>query len=313
MEFFEIVKDDQDRRVVRIFGHKICRFKPTKRFLIRKLLNELKLIKGGMDITHIPPAKGWLRDLQLANLAIMKEVAKFCDEYGLTYWMSDGTLLGAVRHGGFIPWDDDIDLAMPREDFDRFVSEFNSIAHTHLYATYVGDNNHHIIKVYHKTIPHLFVDIFVYDYYYGRLDGWDARCELTKKIKEKQRAIKTPLDAEGCRLFYKKWRDEELCGLNDGSFDGKPIIYRGLDYLTAIESSLFYDYDDFFPLRKLKFEGIEFAAPQRPHVYLTCCYGDYMAFPNKRYGGYHTEVNSMTLAEVMAIKAWLEEMGMGEF
>lgn len=296
--------------MLRLFGCNICRFKPTKRFLIRKLQNEVKLLKGALDITRMPPATGWLRDIQLANFAIMKEVVRFCDERGMRYWMSEGTLLGAVRHGGFIPWDDDIDLAMSRDDFDRFVSEFNRSGHARLYAKYDGDNNHHLIKVYHKTIPYLFVDIFVYDFYYGRLDGWDARCELTKQIKEKQRKIKTPPDAEACRLYYKNWRDTELCGADEESFDGKPIIYRGLDYLSSPDRSIFYDYDDFFPLRKLKFEGMEFAAPRRPYVYLTCCYGDYMTFPDKRYGGYHTEVHSMSLAEVMAIKAWLEEMGM---
>lgn len=63
-----------------------------------------------------------LRQLQLAELEILDEFIRICEEHDLRYWLTGGSLLGAVRHGGFIPWDDDIDVAMPREDYDRFAS-----------------------------------------------------------------------------------------------------------------------------------------------------------------------------------------------
>lgn len=61
-----------------------------------------------------------LRQLQLAELEILDEFVRVCQAHDLRYYLVGGTLLGAVRHQGFIPWDDDIDVAMPREDYDRF-------------------------------------------------------------------------------------------------------------------------------------------------------------------------------------------------
>ena len=57
-----------------------------------------------------------LRKLQLLELRILKEIDRVCRELGITYFLDSGSVLGALRHGGFIPWDDDIDLGMPRAD-----------------------------------------------------------------------------------------------------------------------------------------------------------------------------------------------------
>ena len=62
-----------------------------------------------------------LRELQLCELQILKDVRAVCDRHGLRYYLSGGSLLGAVRHQGFIPWDDDIDIMMPYEDYFRFL------------------------------------------------------------------------------------------------------------------------------------------------------------------------------------------------
>lgn len=61
-----------------------------------------------------------LRQLQLCEIEILNEFMRLCEKYELRYYLVGGTLLGAVRHQGFIPWDDDIDVAMPREDYNRF-------------------------------------------------------------------------------------------------------------------------------------------------------------------------------------------------
>ncbi len=67
-----------------------------------------------------------LRDIQNMSLEILKDVHEFCMSHEIKYSLAYGTLLGAVRHKGFIPWDDDIDIMMPRSDFDRFCCEYQS-------------------------------------------------------------------------------------------------------------------------------------------------------------------------------------------
>ena len=63
-----------------------------------------------------------LKKLQATEIEIMVDLAKLCEEHQIDYFSCGGTLLGAVRHQGFIPWDDDIDLGMTREHYDKFLS-----------------------------------------------------------------------------------------------------------------------------------------------------------------------------------------------
>ena len=59
------------------------------------------------------------------NIDILSVVADFCEKNGLRYWLYYGTLIGAIRHNGYIPWDDDIDIIMPRPDYEKFLKSFN--------------------------------------------------------------------------------------------------------------------------------------------------------------------------------------------
>ena len=172
---FSITDYGETHKILRILGLKIKFPKPE--YAKAKNNSPLKYYKThNIDITTIPPATGQLRDIQLSNLYLLKEFDYVCRENGLNYWLDYGTLLGAVRHKGFIPWDDDVDLGMLREDYTKVINVFNrSTRDSNLYAEYSRDkNNSLIIKIHHKQCKCLFVDIFPFDLYGGKLDKKEA-------------------------------------------------------------------------------------------------------------------------------------------
>ena len=82
--------------------------------------------------------------LKKIQLEILDVVTQFCDANGIRYWLDSGTLLGAIRHKGYIPWDDDIDLGMLREDYERFLSTFNKFNHRYHAVSIEIDSNFYL-------------------------------------------------------------------------------------------------------------------------------------------------------------------------
>lgn len=105
-----------------------------------------------------------VNELKKIQLEILQEVHDFCTGNGITYFLSSGTLIGAVRHGGYIPWDDDIDIYMPRTDYDRFIASYNN-----------GDGRN--TKVRALTTDR--------DYYYPYAKVEDTRTRLIEKTDSK--------------------------------------------------------------------------------------------------------------------------------
>lgn len=111
-----------------------------------------------------------LKKLQLMELDMFKEVVRICDKYDLTYFMSAGTFLGAVRHKGFIPWDDDMDMRMPRDDYEKLIK----ILPVELKSPYIACH-YSIDKKYHR--------------YFCRVENTKAQLVRTHTINEQKSNI----------------------------------------------------------------------------------------------------------------------------
>ena len=75
-----------------------------------------------------------LQEIKQIELQILKRLKFFCDENNIRYFLCNGTLLGAIKYEGFIPWDDDIDVFVPRKDYDRLIRSFEDDNKYHLFA-----------------------------------------------------------------------------------------------------------------------------------------------------------------------------------
>ena len=88
-------------------------------------------------------------EIRSIQLEILKKVSEYCDDNNLRYSLAYGTLIGAIRHKGYIPWDDDIDIVMPRPDYERFIKSFNTYATD--YKVHVTGLNSNFIYTFAKV------------------------------------------------------------------------------------------------------------------------------------------------------------------
>lgn len=245
------------------------------------------LKKKTIEISKYPPATGILRNLQLANFYLLNFVDKICKESNISYWLDFGTLLGATRHGGFIPWDDDIDISMMREDFEKIYDLINNNSYdSDIYAEFHRHENPDLnskrllLKIKHKKCPTLFVDIFPYDYL-GLILDYKEQLALTKIIKYSKQVLQqnqTPemltskIKSENDNL--RKWllRDKQVP-------DDKSDVIWGLDYEHGW-SNWIYSHSTIFTLQDITFEGKTFKCPNIKEEYLSKVYGNYMSYPS---------------------------------
>ena len=283
---FSIKDYGETHKIMRLLGLKI-KFPKSEYSKKKKESPYYYYKKNNIDITTLPPATGQLRDIQLANLALLKELDYVCKQNGLQYWLDAGTLIGAIRHKGFIPWDDDIDVAMMREDYEKIIDAFNkSSRNSDIYADYYRDTKNtcqYMIKIQHKKCHHLFVDIFPFDKY-GEKISKEEQLSKTKIIKnirkqlQKNTSFSTPNDIVKQKIAT-AMKDEVLKN-NDSVDESNLELIWGLDFNHSWDN-WFTDYEVIFPLKEIEFEGTMFSCMNNPNAFLTRVYGDYMSYPPK--------------------------------
>ncbi|MFM5420431.1 LicD family protein [Aeromonas veronii] len=261
-----------------------------------------------------------LRHAQLLLVDAFKELDDVCAKIGVSYWIDAGSLLGAVRHGGFIPWDDDIDVCMIRSDYYKFLElapdllskkYFIQTVNTDRHYSNIGIpcklriNNTEIIEkfevemgCFNKNEHHgLFIDIFPYDNY---SKNRFIRTKVQRAYHYVYRLKR--LSLLGNLRGFKKVLSYVLTGLGMERLDsitrylatkmskneGRGVYAAGIE--TPFHRACF-DEGEIFPVSRIKFENIDVNCPANIDSYLLKMFGDtYMALPKEelRVSHYHS-------------------------
>ncbi|MDR0891713.1 MAG: LicD family protein [Mediterranea sp.] len=240
-----------------------------------------------------------LRACQLKQLSILEEIDRICRKHRIGYWLDGGTLLGAVRHGGFIPWDDDIDIGMSLADLHRFVEVAPAELRDGLFLqtplnepsgkepiTKVRDLNSFFVEPgdnfnadYQKG---LYVDIFPFIDYPSIPRSWvkwlTTGVSKSFSILHSQHYYSARSFSEFfyfgakyclCRLL---WGTLCLC-CKKGAYLSNILVNNGY--------GIMHRKDSVYPLSTITYEGKTFQAPANPDAYLKDLYKNYMDIPPK--------------------------------
>ncbi len=303
------IKRDERGKSFYFFNKKLFRIGGSSITSLSKKIDTIdKFIKIFFSITQIPPATGLLRDIQKAQLQMLKEVDRICRLNNMSYWLEFGTLIGAVRHKGFIPWDDDIDICMMRDDYEKFIKIFNQQTKIpDLYAVRKSSPSgyYNCINIYHKKISLITTDIFPCDFLYKELDD-DEKIIFSQKLKELNKSNKknkSLLSTENFHASFIKIRDENIPETKPKNDVKKPAVFLGMEFLHKDHDYNVFDYDTIFPLQNISFEGCDFLTVNQPDIHLTYLYRDYMSMPKNIH--FHHDINKLPMSDLITLKKFI--------
>lgn len=252
-----------------------------------------------------------LEEIRSVQLNILDTIDRYCEKNDLKYYITAGTLIGALRHRGYIPWDDDIDVVMLREDYDKFLSEFNCNRSdkircvTHEYAP---DFNYSFIKVSDertifqedeqhpkkKTIG-VNVDIFPLenltdDYEDAKalmrqINKYVSIVEVKNIISSEKRAIRKRMELGILKslasFFSYKWLFKQIDRVAKKYIDNNSSKYITNAVIRAKGEKEILKREWFSESVDLSFEGRNYKAPVGYDAYMQRLFGEYMQLPPK--------------------------------
>jgi lipopolysaccharide cholinephosphotransferase len=266
-----------------------------------------------------------LRKVQLVQLSIAKEIKRICDENNIEYFLDSGTLLGAVRHKGFIPWDDDMDIGMTRENYDKFIEVAKTkLSGEYFLQTWETDKNYPMpfAKIRKnntlfvednfenaKIHQGIYVDIFPYDYFPSskrrQKRFWRKKNFLSAMLLMKCKSVKFKSNQNTFLKFILKLAMFTFIKFIVCFYTKEHIVNKYSKLVCKYEekgSGLVYEQTQCYTFGhwvipeecisgnvKMKFEDTYFSCPKNYDSYLTKIYGDYMTPPpeDKRSCGHH--------------------------
>ena len=254
-----------------------------------------------------------MNELQTVEFEILKEFVRICDELNLRYYLVCGSALGAAKYGGFIPWDDDVDVALPRPDYDIFCQRAQDMLPKHLFLqNHKTDPNYPMIfsKIRHSGTTYvekslaklnmnhgIYIDVFP-------LDGYPSDRILRERIeREKYRYGLTRLCCLNVPLTWKTKIlvfAQRLCGIHRCPYKFVENIERKISKYDIVESDVWCNHGnwqgklEYAPRAQygegtfVDFEGLRVRIPKKFDEYLTQKYGDWRAdLPESQKIGHH--------------------------
>ena len=300
-EFFSIIR----RKASKIFSSFKFKFILESEFEeMKNSLNSLKiqietnrlLLNAVMLPSQMPVASGKLREVQNCIIDILKIIKELCEKNNLAYWIDGGTLLGAVRHKGFVPWDADADICMLRKDYLKIIpllKEYfkdSDICYVREFYKCKNGRINYQIRICNKNPEYRFgVDIFPFDEYYkSNIDIEEQRAvnrKVSKAFEMVQSYMISHYDVAENMQFVREYVakiQNEIVLENKSPIEKEPALFTAIDYKWLNARYLIINYDKIFPLKTINFEGIEFSCPNDSHYCLKNSYGkNYMYYPSK--------------------------------
>ena len=259
---------------------------------------------------------------KMVMLKILVKFAQFCDKNNLQYFLDAGTLLGAVRHKGYIPWDDDVDVGMLREDFNRFcklIKEENAVIDEHLTVEFPEDTIYPFMKISdNRTVlvefPHknpiecgVYIDVFtkygvknlkVFSKFYCKISEflglWYWFCKYSVKAWPNSKNHFRKIIAKTAKLFIKDGTFPIKLQKKFLDWHAKKFPLEKCEYVTTLTNGEFHKCapkECFKETVLLGFEGYQLKCPVGYDKYLRCLYsGDYMQLPPEDKRVAHTTV-----------------------